>query len=217
VSDAAGPIVYIVDDDPALRDSLPWLLESVGVKVEVFERARDFLDHYPAGQPGCLLLDIRMPDMSGLQLQRMLPAHGIELPVIIITGHGDVPMAVAAMKHGALDFIEKPCNDQRLVDCVQHALARDQARRRAQSYRKTVGERFQTLTPREREVMERVVKGMPNQLIAQALAVTRKTVEVHRSRVMTKMRARSVSELVRMAIAVGIIKEYESEDYVRAE
>jgi FixJ family two-component response regulator len=208
----AEPIAYIVDDDPALRDSLPWLLESVGVRAEVFERAWDFLERYPPGQPGCLLLDIRMPGMSGLQLQRLLPDYGIELPVIIITGHGDVPMAVAAMKHGALDFIEKPCNDQRLVDCVQHALARDQVRRQARRYRKEIGERFRTLTPREREVMERVVKGMPNQLIAETLAVTRKTVEVHRSRVMNKMRAHSVSELVRMAIAEGLVKDLGNDD-----
>ncbi len=209
---ATDPIVYIVDDDPGLRDSLQWLLESVGLRVQAFERARDFLDHYPPGQSGCLLLDIRMPDMSGLYIQRKLPEHGIDLPVIIITGHGDVPMAVAAMKYGALDFIEKPCNDQRLLDCVQQALAQDQARRRTHHYRQEVQERFQTLTTREREVMAQVIKGMPNQLIADTLTVTRKTVEVHRSKVMSKMRARSLSELIRMAIALGIIQEYESDE-----
>jgi FixJ family two-component response regulator len=207
------PIVYIIDDEAALRDSLKWLLESVGMRVQTYSRAQDFLAGYAPDQPGCLLLDIRMPEMSGLYLQRRLPDHGIDLPVIIITGHGDVPMAVAAMKYGALDFIEKPCNDQRLLDCVQTALARDQGRRRSRSHHREVSERFQTLTPREREVMERVAKGMPNQAIAEDLAITRKTVEVHRSRVMDKMSARSLSELIRTAIVLNIIKDHESEDY----
>lgn len=206
------PIVYIVDDDPALRDSLKWLLESVGLQAASYARPQDFLENYPRGQAGCLLLDVRMPEMSGLHLQQRLPELGIHLPVIIITGHGDVPMAVTAMKHGALDFIEKPFNDQLLLDCVQNALHHDQEHRQAQARNRTVAERFGSLTRREREVMELVVQGLPNKAIAETLEVSRKTVEVHRAKVMDKMRAESLSDLIQMAMAVGLLKEYAADD-----
>jgi len=202
------PIVFIIDDDPAVRDSFEWLLESVGLGVSTYARPQDFFEHYTPGQPGCVLLDVRMPGISGLNIQQKLSEYGVDLPVIIITGHGDVPMAVTAMKHGALDFIEKPCNDQLLLDCVQNALAQDQARRNARAHHQEVIARFASLTFREREVMERVVQGMPNKVIADTLSVSRKTVEVHRAKVMNKMQAESLSDLIQMAIIVGILKEY---------
>ncbi len=206
------PIVYIVDDDSALRDSLRWLLESVGLKTVSHAHPQDFLENYPPGQAGCLLLDVRMPDMSGLHLQQQLPKLGIHLPVIIITGHGDVPTAVAAMKHGALDFIEKPFNEQLLLDCVQNALHHDQEYRQIQARNRAVAERFESLTHREREVMELVVQGLPNKAIADALKVSRKTVEVHRAKVMEKMNAQSLSDLIQMAMAVNILKEYAADN-----
>ncbi|PWV61081.1 response regulator transcription factor [Plasticicumulans acidivorans] len=203
-------IVYVVDDDPALRDSMKWLLESVGLSACIHSNATEFLTSWSdPGCPACLLLDVRMPGMGGLQAQSRLPEHGIEIPVVIITGHGDVPMAVAAMKSGAMDFIEKPFNDQVLLDCVHNALARDQERRESASRRENVADCFTSLTPREREVMELVVRGLPNKTIAEMLDVSRKTVEVHRAKVMDKMRAGSLSELIRMAMAVGLLGEYE--------
>lgn len=202
------PIVFVVDDDPAMRDSLKWLLESVGLRTTTYGRAQDFLDDYRPGQAGCLLLDVRMPGMSGLHVQQKLPEHGIHLPVIIITGHGDVPMAVAAMKYGAVDFIEKPFNDQLLLDCVQHALQHDRSQRQEHNRRREVVERFESLTRREREVMELVVQGLSNKAIADALTVSRKTVEVHRAKVMDKMQAESLSDLIQMAMVVGILREF---------
>ncbi len=200
--------VFIVDDDDAVRDSLIWLLESVGLQATPFARARDFLDGYRPDQPGCLLLDVRMPEMGGLQLQQELGERGIQLPVLVITGHGDVPMAVAAMKQGAMDFIEKPWNEQHLLDCVQNALALDRENRRQDARREDMRRRYRSLTPREREVMERVAQGLSNKAIAEALSVSRKTVEVHRAKVMDKMGAASLSDLIQMAMGLKILQEY---------
>ncbi len=199
-------LVYVVDDDPALRDSLKWLLDSVGLDARTYANAQDFFAAWrDEGRPACLLLDVRMPGMGGLQMQHRLPEHGIELPVIVITGHGDVPMAVAAMKQGALDFIEKPFNDQSLLDSVHNALVRDRARRELLARRRGIHEYYASLTPREREVMALVVRGMPNKAIADALQVSRKTVEVHRAKVMDKMQAESLSELIQMALALDLL------------
>jgi two-component system response regulator FixJ len=192
--------VFVVDDDQAMRNSLKWLISSVGMRVECFASADDFLAGNHSGRPGCLLLDVRMPGMSGLELQEVLAERDTHLPVIIITGHGDVPMAVRALKAGAIDFIEKPFNDELLLDAIRNALALDERRRDLQEERAQVAERLSQLTPREREVMDMVTDGKSNKEIATGLGVSAKTVEAHRARVMEKMRAGSLAELVRMAM-----------------
>ncbi len=194
------PTVFVVDDDQAMRNSLRWLIESVGMKVRTFGSADEFLNDYYPGRAGCLLLDVRMPGMSGLELQEHLRRREIRLPVIIITGHGDVGMAVKAMKSGAVDFIEKPFNDESLLGSIRSALDHDQRQRALQSQRSAIAARLAELTPREHEVMDMVTEGRSNREIAVALGVTAKTVEAHRARVMDKMRATSLAELVRMAL-----------------
>jgi len=193
--------VFVVDDDQAMRSSLKWLIESVGLAVESFASADEFLRSYYPGRAGCLLLDVRMPGMSGLELQEYLIEHQIEIPVIIITGHGDVHMAVRAMKSGAVDFIEKPFNDEMLLDAIRNALTLDDRRRETRAAKAAIAERLEQLTPREHEVMEMVTAGRSNKEIANVLGVSAKTVEAHRARVMEKMQAGSLAELVRMAIA----------------
>ncbi|MEJ2576139.1 MAG: response regulator FixJ [Gammaproteobacteria bacterium] len=193
--------VFVVDDDQAMRSSLQWLIESVGLSVESFASADEFLRSYSPGRDGCLLLDVRMPGMSGLELQDYLNQHQIEIPVIIITGHGDVHMAVRAMKSGAVDFIEKPFNDEMLLDAIRNALTLDDRRREQRSAKAAIAERLEQLTPREYEVMEMVTSGKSNKEIANVLGVSAKTVEAHRARVMEKMQAGSLAELVRMAIS----------------
>lgn len=192
--------VFVVDDDQAMRNSLKWLISSVGLRVECSGSADEFLRTHQAGRPGCLLLDVRMPGMSGLELQEILESEGITLPVIIITGHGDVAMAVRAMKAGAIDFIEKPFNDELLLESIRRALSLDERLRHIQLERAEVAERLVQLTPREREVMEMVTEGKSNKEIANDLGVSAKTVEAHRARVMEKMQAGSLAELVRMAL-----------------
>lgn len=192
--------VFVVDDDDAMRDSLQWLIDSVGMAVETFPTANAFLDSYYPGRPGCLLLDVRMPGMSGLELQEHLRKHDIRIPVIIITGHGDVGMAVRAMKIGAVDFIEKPFNDELLLDAIRAALALDERHRNNRLEKASLAERMAQLTPRELEVMVMVTDGRSNKEIANTLGVSAKTVEAHRARVMEKMQAGSLAELVRMAI-----------------
>lgn len=195
-----GSWVYVVDDDQAMRESLQWLIESVGMQVRTFASADAFLQAYRPDWSGCLLLDVRMPGMSGLELQAYLSRRAITLPVIIITGHGDVAMAVRAMKAGALDFIEKPFNDDALLGSIRHALVDGARARLALSRRAQVQARLGELTPREREVMAMVTDGQSNKEIAAALSVSAKTVEVHRARVMDKMQAGSLAELVRLVI-----------------
>jgi RNA polymerase sigma factor (sigma-70 family) len=177
----------------------------VGLQALIFADTEAFLTAYQPDWPGCLLLDIRVPGRNDLDIQQHLYDLGIDVPVIIITGHGDVSMAVTAMKQGALDFIEKPFNDQLLLDCVHNALAEDQVRRRTRARRQELLRRFDTLTPREQDVLRQVVDGLSNREIAQALSLSRKTVEVHRAKVMQKMQADTLSQLIRMAMAIGIL------------
>jgi RNA polymerase sigma factor (sigma-70 family) len=199
----AKSTVFVVDDDQAMRNSLKWLIESVGVAVESFASADDFLANYEPGRPGCIVLDVRMPGMSGLDLQEHLVRQNIRIPTVIITGHGDVPMAVRAMKAGAVDFIEKPFNDEALLDAIRRAIATEERQRNAQFEHREIQARIEHLTPREREVMNRVTDGSSNKEIANSLGVSAKTIEAHRARVMEKMQARSLAELVRMALAVS--------------
>jgi two-component system, LuxR family, response regulator FixJ len=196
------PTVFIVDDDAAVRDSLKMLLKSVGQLVETFGSAQEFLDAYKEDRPGCLVLDIRMPGMSGLELQAKLNERHAILPVIFITGHGDVPMAVEAMQAGAVDFIQKPFRDQDLLDRINQALDKDGANRAALAEKGAIATRLATLTPREREVMELVVRGKANKVIAGDLTLSQRTVEIHRARVMEKMQAASLAHLVRMVLEV---------------
>jgi len=195
--------VFVIDDDQAVRDSLGLLLKSMGQKARLYESAQAFLDGYDAGMCGCIVLDIRMPGMSGMELQQKLKSMGCTIPIIFVTGHGDVPMAVEAMHHGAFDFIQKPFRDQELLDRINHALTWDQEHRSEDDHRRSVQERFQSLTPREREVMDCVVRGLANKVIAMDLDLSQRTVEIHRARVMEKMNARSLADLVRMSLFIS--------------
>jgi FixJ family two-component response regulator len=196
------PTVFIVDDDAAVRDSLGLLLRSMGLPVETFESGRAFLDAGRDSRQGCLVLDIRMPGMSGLELQQELVARHSLLPIIFITGHGDVPMAVEAMQAGAVDFIQKPFRDQDLLDRINQALEKDALGRRMLAERAQIHRRRETLTPREREVLAMIVAGKANKVIAGDLNLSQRTVEIHRARVMEKMGAHSLAHLVRMAMQV---------------
>ena len=197
---AAQQTVYVVDDDAAMRKSLRWLVESVGLKVETYGSATEFLDAVTPDMIGCLILDVRMPGMSGLDLQEQRGEGGISLPAIIITGHADVPMAVRALKAGAYDFIEKPFNDQVLLERVQKALEAGEVDRFVEDRQKKIDAKIDTLTPRERQVMEMVVNGMANKQVAAELGLSEKTIEVHRKHVMDKMQAGNVADLIRMAM-----------------
>jgi len=192
--------VTVVDDDEAVRASLQLLMKSVGLAVETHGSAAEFLAAYNPAQPGCLVLDVRMPGISGLELQEQLNLKGAIIPVIFVTGHGDVPMAVEAMQHGAFDFLQKPFRDQDLLDRVQRALARDAESRAALAKRAQIAERLATLTPRETEVMRLVTRGKANKVIGGELGVSQRTVEIHRAHVMEKMQAGSLAELVRMVL-----------------
>jgi FixJ family two-component response regulator len=200
-------MVFVVDDEQAVRDSLRWLLESVGLSVRSYPTAADFLHDYDAAQPGCLVLDVRMPGMSGLDLQEELARRGAELPTIVITAHAEVPMAVRAVKAGAVDFIQKPFSDQLLLDRVRQALEIDRQDREARQRREEARRRLATLTVRERDVLELVAAGRSNKEAAATLGVATKTIEVHRSRVMEKMEVDSVAELVLACILAGALRE----------
>ena len=193
--------VFIVDDEEAVRDSLQWLLESSGLKVALFDSAEAFLQGYDPAQPGCLVVDVRMPGMSGLELQEKLTEQHYSIPVIFITGHGDVPMAVQAVKHGAADFLEKPFNDKELLQIVQRCLEQDQQQRARQQQVDSTQSRLASLTPREREVMQLVVAGKLNKQIADQLNISIETVEAHRAKVMEKAGAHSLAELVQIVLA----------------
>lgn len=196
-------VVYVVDDDAAVRDSLQMLLDSVGLQSRIFASAAEFLDHHDPAQPGCLVADVRMPGMSGLELQEELNRRKSTLPVVFITGHGDVVMAVDAMKAGALDFIEKPFRDHELLDRIHDMLEREEELRADNSVIAEIRTRKSQLTARESEVMDRVAKGQANKVIALDLGVSQRTVEIHRARVMEKMGARSLAALVRMVAKLG--------------
>ena len=197
-------LVYIVDDNPSVRRALQRLLRSVGLESVAFTSARKFLEHEVADGPACVVLDVRMPRMSGLDLQRELTARGVDLPIIFISGHGDISMAVGAMKDGAVDFLSKPFNDQDLIDAIHRALAQHQQLRDDRAQREEIEVRVARLTPREREVLALVVTGLLNKQIGGKLGTTEKTIKVHRARVMEKMEAESLAELVRLAARVGI-------------
>lgn len=194
------PTVFVVDDDEGVRNSLRFLLKSVGLSTRTLSSAAEFLGTYQPAQPGCLVLDVRMPGMSGLELQQQLNVQGAIIPVIFITGHGDVPMAVEAMQQGAFDFLQKPFRDQELIDRIQRALERDARNRTALAQHEKIHQRIESLTPREREVLTLMTQGKPNKVMAAELGVSQRTVEIHRARVMEKSGAASLAQLVRMVM-----------------
>jgi len=192
------PIVFIVDDDASVRESLKSLIRSVGLHVELFGSATEFLETQRPDAPSCLVLDVRLPGISGLDLQRRLADANVHIPIIIITGHGDIPMSVRAMKAGAIEFLTKPFRDQDLLDAIQVALERSRTRRQREAEIAVFRERFESLSPRERDVVTKVVSGMLNKQIADAIGIAENTVKVHRSRAMEKMQAQSLADLVKM-------------------
>jgi len=198
------PTVFVIDDDEAVRTSLHLLLETGGYKVATFPSGKAFFDTVPAAARGCILVDVRMPEMSGIEVQQELEQRGIELPVIIMTGHADVPLAVRAMKAGALDFIEKPFSDELISSAIERALGLDRSAQNERAARTKARDLAAQLTPREREVLEYLVVGHPNKVIAHKMSISPRTVEIHRARVMEKMQARSLSELVRMSLAARL-------------
>jgi RNA polymerase sigma factor (sigma-70 family) len=191
-------VVFVVDDDPSVRSSLKFLLSSVGLQVESFESAETFLQRKPPDAPSCLVLDVRLRGLSGLDFQHELAARNIRIPIVFVTGHGDIPMSVRAMKAGAIEFLTKPYRDQDLLDAVRIALERDRARREQEKDLTDVRQRFESLTPREQEVISMVVLGMLNKQIADQLGTAENTIKIHRSRAMKKMHAQSLAELVRI-------------------
>ena len=195
-------IVFVVDDDESVRGSLRYLLRSVGLECQALASAAEFLAVYDPAQPGCLVLDVRMPGMSGLELQQQLNLRGAIIPVIFITGHGDIPMAVDAMQQGATDFLQKPFRGQDLIDRIQRALEKDTRTRAALEERDSIRERIETLTPRERQVLTLMTQGRANKVMAHELGLSQRTVEIHRARVMEKTGAASLAQLVRMVMDV---------------
>ena len=199
----ADATVFVVDDDRSVRTALRRLIQSLGFKVETFDSAQAFLKQEPHDGPACLVLDVRMPGMSGIELQQQLTKAGLGMPIIFITGHGNIPLSVQAMKAGAVDFIEKPFEDQKLIDAINIAIKKNKKFRTEQAEIKDLRRRVDSLTPREHEVFILVVSGMLNKQIAFDLGLSEKTVKVHRARVMDKMKAKSLADLVRMAEKAG--------------
>jgi FixJ family two-component response regulator len=200
----AKPMVFVVDDDASVREALKSLIRSVGLPVELFDSAQEFLQRKRPDGPSCLIVDVRLPGISGLDFQRKLSEANIPIPIIFITGHGDIPMSVRAMKAGAVEFLAKPFRDQDLLDAIQVALERDAARLQREAEMGSLRERFASLTAREREVLSRVISGLLNKQIAAEIGTSETTVKVHRGQLMRKMGARSLAELVRMAERMGI-------------
>jgi two-component system, LuxR family, response regulator FixJ len=196
------PTVFVVDDDEGVRNSMRLLLKSIGLASRTVASASEFLATYKVNQPGCLVLDVRMPGMSGLELQQQLNVKGAVIPVIFITGHGDVPMAVEAMQNGAFDFLQKPFRDQDLIDRIQRALERDARNRAGLAEHAKIREHLDSLTPRESEVLALMTRGMANKVMAAELGVSQRTLEIHRARVMEKSGAGSLAQLVRMVMDV---------------
>jgi two-component system response regulator FixJ len=199
--------VHVIDDDEAVRESLGFLLRTAKFDVHTYDSAVAFLSALPDAGAGCIITDVRMPEMSGIDLLRRLKELGVNTPVIVITGHGDVPLAVEAMKIGAVDFLEKPFDDDALLTSVRAALGRAEQERHRDSERSEMQERLATLSAREREVLDGLVAGLPNKTIAYDLGISPRTVEIYRANVMTKMKAASLSELVRMALIAGMLNE----------
>jgi FixJ family two-component response regulator len=198
------PVVFVVDDDSAMREALQDLLASVGMDVRVFASTQDFMQAQRPDAPGCLVLDVRLPGASGLNFQEELPRAGVDLPVIFITGHGDIPMTVRAMKAGAVEFLSKPFRDQELLDAIDAAIVRHRVQRRATALVVELRQRFAALTQREREVMALVSAGRVNKQIATELGISEATVKVHRGQIMRKMQAKSLAQLVRIADTLGL-------------
>jgi RNA polymerase sigma factor (sigma-70 family) len=196
----ADAVIHVVDDDAAVRDSLAWMIESVGWNVRAYDSAEAFLAGHDPRVAGCLVLDVRMPGMSGLELQRQLAARRVDIPIVFITAHGTVPAAVQALRAGAVDFLMKPFNNEALLARIEQCVEQSRRQQRARTEREGIAERRARLTPREREVMEQVVAGKSNKAVAAALGLSVRTVETHRTRVMEKMNAASLADLVQMAL-----------------
>ena len=197
-------MVFVVDDDRSVREALGSLVRSVGLSVQTFKSAQEFLRHEPLNVPACLVLDVRLPGLSGLDLQQELAKASVQIPIIFITGHGNIPMSVRAMKAGAVEFLTKPFRDQDLLNAIQQSIERDRAARKERSQMADLRERYESLTAREREVMALVVRGLLNKQVAGELGISEITIKVHRGQVMQKMQAQSLAELVRMAGRLGI-------------
>ena len=202
MSDVSQGVVFVVDDDEAVRDALQRLFESVDLKVMAYPSGQDFLENLPSESPGCLITDIRMPSMSGMELQKELAARSVNLPIVMITGHGDVETGIRAMKAGAFDFIQKPFNDQQLLEVVNLALERNIEEIKRDEDLQALRKLFDTLSNREREVLDLIVDGVPNKRIADRLGLSDKTVEFHRANIMKKMQAKTLAELIRRTLAL---------------
>jgi FixJ family two-component response regulator len=198
------PIVWVVDDDVSLREALGSLIRSAGLRVETFASAQEFLARSQVDTPNCLVLDVQLPALSGLDLQKRMAEANLEIPIVFITGHGNIPMSVRAMKAGAVEFLTKPLADRDLLEAIQQAISRDRVARQQKAKMRQLQDRYQSLTPREREVMERVVSGLLNKQVAAELGTTEFTVKVHRGRVMRKMQCNSFADLVRMSEMLGV-------------
>ena len=198
------PTVFLVDDEASVLKALSRLLRSAGLNVKIFGSPQEFLQDQDPHAPGCLVLDVAMPGLNGLDLQRALAAKGTELPIIFLTGRGNIPMSVEAMKQGAVDFLTKPTNDEDLLAAIRAGIRKDRANRHAEAERSSIQQQLATLTPREREVLRHIIAGRPNKQVAADLGIVEKTVKVHRARILKKMKVQSLAELVRMAEHSGI-------------